>query len=125
MLTSVSLGVALLVFALGLLVQSRMLLLSQDRLPSLGRRLCQFGFASLLAGVALLAPGFIVTKLYDTYIPMGCTLLIVGVGLIVQGVSLVRRTDREALGNLLQCWSFIGLAVASVLLVVLIAVTLL
>jgi len=124
MTVAASTVLALVVFALATLIQSRILLDPMDRLPSLGRKLRRLSYVLAALAISLLAAGLVVSGLSDSYVSVGVTLLIVAVSLFVESQILIRPTSKLSIGRQLRQSAFFSVIAASVLLVVILVIIL-
>ena len=103
---SATLGLAATILGLNLMIESKMLMLPQDRWPALGRMLCLL--ALLVAapiGIGLTVVGFRWQSLMIPFVSVGFSLIIVAVTLLVKSKRLVDAKARG--GKLIAAWAWI------------------
>jgi len=114
-----SIGLAMAVLGLSLIIQSRILRDSPDRWPVLARRLRILAFTvSIPIGIILVVIGFLLPAFADSYISVGAILIIVAITLVVQSQALT--SDNNSLSQLsrkTKIWAYIctGVGVIAVL----------
>lgn len=116
---------ALAVLALGLMIQSRILLLSNNELSSLGRFLRKLVYVSVAVAIALLVVGFVFHFSFDAYIPAFTTLFILGILLFVQSEVLLKPDKLPSLARQLRRSAYIAMAATVILVVAVVVIAML
>ena len=109
-LASVALSTA--VLALGLIIQSRLILDSPSKRLSLGRQLQQLGCACLPISVSLIVLGIVIYDFATSFFLVGVILFFLMLALLTQGYSIV-HPDRRRFGQAVW-WSAWGAAFVSI-----------
>jgi len=103
---SATLGLAAAILGLNLMIESKMLMLPQDRWPALGRilRLLALLVAAPI-GIGLAVVGFIWQSLMTPFVSVGFSLIIVAITLLVKSKRLADAKARG--GKLIAAYSWI------------------
>jgi len=115
-----SIGLSLAVLGLSLIIQSRILLDSPDKLPLLAKRLrvCAYAIA-IPIGIVLTVIGFIWPRIADSYISVGVILIVLAITLLIQSQILsVPDASLRQLGQRTRIWAYICAGVGLVAVVI-------
>lgn len=108
MLVVASTGLALLVLAISLMIQSRILIDPVDKLPTLGRKLQILTYVFFPLAIALLVFGVIFHQFFGPHVSVGVILLILGITLTVQSRVLVNPNGKlPLLGRQLRLSAYV------------------
>lgn len=115
-----SIGLSALVLGLSLIIQSRILLDSPDKLALLAKRLKILALAiATPLGILLTVVGFIWSAIADSYISVGVVLIILAITLLIQSQVLsIPDTSLKQLGIKTRTWAYTCAGVGAVAVVV-------
>ncbi|HUX47978.1 MAG TPA: hypothetical protein VMV76_02200 [Dehalococcoidia bacterium] len=120
-----SIGLAMGVLGLNLMILSRALVISIDRLPMFGRKLKKLCYVLLAIGVALTALGIFVFDHITSFISVGSVLILSGVAWIAQGEALLSpESALTKLGQRIRIYAWLYAVIGVIAVVVVFAVSL-
>jgi len=103
-----SIGLAMAALGLNLIILSRALLISNDRLPMFGRTVKRCSYGLLALGVLLTIVGVLVPGYIISFISVGVMLILLAIALIAQGEALLSSQSALAkLGQKLKIYAWI------------------
>lgn len=103
-----SIGLAMAVLGLTLIIQSRTLLVPSDRLPLLGRKLKTWSYILGPLGALLVLIGIFVFGNNISFISVGMMLILLAVALVAQGEALQSSKDAlEKLGKKIRIYAWL------------------
>lgn len=109
---STTLGLAAAILGLNLMIESKILMLPQERWPALGKTLRLLALiVAVPIGIGLVVVGFIWESLMASFVSVGFTLIIVAITLLVKSKRL---SDAKAKGGkLIAAYSWICVVIGA------------
>ena len=90
-----SIGLAMSVLGLSLIIQSRVLLSGDDKLTKLGKQLRKLAYSvSIPIGFVLVIIGFLMPVFMESFVSVGVVLIIVSITMLVQSQALSTIGDK-------------------------------
>ena len=115
-----TIGLAMAVPGLNLIVQSRLLLDSDERLVVLRKQLRRLShFVAIPLGVALSVFGMLIPTFMESFVAVGVTLIALAISMLIQSQALGTMGDKKAsVGRKIRVWAYscTGIGVFAVIL---------
>lgn len=118
-------GLAMAVLGLTLIIQSRILLDSDQRLVRLSKQLKKLTyFATIPIGVILSIIGFAMPTFMESFVSVGVSFIVLSVTMLIQSQALIIMGDKKvSVGRSIRVWAYICTSVGFIVVIVLLVRT--